>query len=130
MIDSVVGGGGQNVGSPASGTGTIMNDDFPSVSIAGTTDGSETGSSPATFTVTQNFASVSDTHVTFTLGGTATGGGVDYTTPTLSVTIPAGSTSVPITISGVVDDQLVEGPETLIATLTGADNGACGPSGL
>ena len=40
------------------------------------------------------------------------------------MTIPAGSTSVPITISGVVDDQLVEGPETLIATLTGADNGA------
>ena len=40
------------------------------------------------------------------------------------MTIPAGSTSVPITISGAVDDQLVEGPETLIATLTGADNGA------
>jgi gliding motility-associated-like protein/uncharacterized repeat protein (TIGR01451 family) len=54
--------------------------------------------------------------ITFTLSGTATGGG-DYEIPALQVTIPAGSGTVNIPIN-VIDDKLIEGAETVIITIT------------
>ena len=53
---------------------TITDNDSATVSVAGTLNGSETGPTSATFTVTQSATSSTDTVVAFTLGGTATEG--------------------------------------------------------
>ena len=91
------------------------------VSIAGTTQGAETGPVNATFTITQTAVSPTDTVVSFTLGGTATEGS-DYTAITHSVTIPAGSTTATITIP-VINDAVVEPTETVAVTLTAITSG-------
>ena len=93
----------------------ITDNDTATVSVAGTTDGSETGPVNATFTVTQSAVSSINTVVNFTLGGTAAEGS-DYTAIPHSVTIPAGSTTATITIP-VINDALVEPTETVTVTL-------------
>ena len=68
----------------------------------------------------------SDITVNYTLTGTATGSGTDYTDlGSGSVTIPAGqtTTSIPLTI---VDDNLDENNETIIATLSSVSSGLLG----
>jgi gliding motility-associated-like protein/uncharacterized repeat protein (TIGR01451 family) len=54
--------------------------------------------------------------ILYTLSGTATSG-VDYETPPAQVVIEAGKGSVDIPIN-VIDDQLIEGDETVILTVT------------
>src|SRR6185369_4031718 len=76
-----------------------------------TTHGDESGAVSVVFTVTQTAASSTDTVLTYTVGGTATAGS-DYTAPSGTVTIPAGSTSATITIP-VSDDALVEATESI-----------------
>ena len=93
----------------------ITDNDSATVSVAGTLNGSETGPTNATFTVTQTAISSTDTVVAFTLGGTASEGS-DYTAITHSVTIPAGSTTATITIP-VINDAVVEPTETVTVTL-------------
>jgi hypothetical protein len=59
-------------------------------------------------------------------GGTATGGGVDYTLPSGTLTFAPGETSKNISIT-IVDDNVSEANETIIVTLsnpTNADLGA------
>ncbi len=61
--------------------------------------------------------------VTYSVGGGATAG-ADYTALTGSVTIPAGSTGVSVTIdTNGYDDALREGDEYVIVTLVGNSNG-------
>src|SRR5436190_288418 len=93
----------------------IFDNDSATVSVTGTTNGDESGAVSVVFTVTQTAASSTDTVLTYSVGGTATAGS-DYTAPSGTVTIPAGSTSATITIS-VTDDALVEATETV--TITG-----------
>jgi len=76
------------------------------------TDGSFSISLPTGITVAE------DITVNYTVAGTATAG-TDYTALTGSVTIPAGQNSVNVPVL-VIDDQIIEGTETVIATLTGA----------
>jgi hypothetical protein len=107
------------IGSPSSATNTIADDDGATVSIANTADAAE----PATdgvMTLTLSATSASPTTVSFTVGGAATAGS-DYTAFGASAVIPANTLSTTITIP-VLDDLLVEGPETVIVTLTGTDN--------
>src|SRR5213078_3070687 len=54
------------------------------------------------------------------VSGTATAG-ADYASLPGSVTIPAGASSATITVA-VIDDFLVEPPETVIVTLTASVN--------
>src|SRR5258706_8855513 len=82
--------------------------------VEGTRDGVGSGPVSVVFTVTQTAASSTDTVLTYSVGGTATAGS-DYTAPSGTVTIPAGSTTATITIP-VTDDALVEATET--ATIT------------
>ncbi|NNF50385.1 MAG: DUF11 domain-containing protein, partial [Woeseiaceae bacterium] len=96
----------------------ILDGDAATVSIAGTTDGNEAGPVDGVFTVTQSTSSVSDTVITYTVGGTATEG-TDYAPLSGTVTIPAGSTTATIDIAGIIADSLVEGDETIEITLTG-----------
>ena len=83
------------------------------LSIAGTTDGDETGTD-GVFTVTQSAESVSDTVISLKYEGASTAtNGTDFPAPTLSVTIPAGETTATIPVA-VLDDTLVEGDETRV----------------
>ena len=64
--------------------------------------------------------------VSYSVGGTATDGGTDYTTLPVNVTIPANTTTATIDVTGINDDSLVEGTETVVVTLTGTDDALIG----
>ncbi|RWU06147.1 Calx-beta domain-containing protein [Pedobacter chitinilyticus] len=76
------------------------------------TDGRFSVSLPAGVTVSE------DITVNYTVAGTATAG-TDYTALSGTVTIPAGQNSVNI-LATIIDDQIIEGTETIVATLTNA----------
>ena len=103
-------------------TVNILDNDSATVSIAATTDANETSSVPGLFTLTQTTTSESATVVSYTVSGTATDGGTDYTTLSGTVTIPANTLTATIDVTGIIDDTIVEGTETVIVTLTGTDN--------
>ena len=94
---------------------TITDNDSATVSVAGTLNGSETGPTSTTFTVTQSADQFHRYGGGLHLGGTATEGS-DYTAIPHSVTIPANTTTATITIP-VINDALVEPTETVTVTL-------------
>ena len=116
---SNVTGGVVTIGT-ASATVSITDNDTSVASITAGVDGNENGPSSGTFKITLSNPSSTATQITFSLGGTATEGN-DYTAITKTVTIPAGQTTATITIP-VVTDNIVEGTETVVATLTGTNS--------
>ena len=104
-------------------TVTIVDNDLAIATITAGVSGSEAGPVAGTFTVTLNKASSTPSEITFTLGGTATEGADYGAITTKTVIIPAGELAQTITIP-VITDQLVEGTETVIATLTTTNNSA------
>lgn len=104
-----------------SATLNITDNDSAQVSIAATTGGNETGPAAGRFTVTQSAASSTNTVISFSLGGSATSGS-DYSNIPTSVTILAGNTTATVDVP-VIDDSLIEGTETVIATLTAITSG-------
>ncbi|MDE2445706.1 MAG: hypothetical protein KGO94_05980 [Alphaproteobacteria bacterium] len=116
---TINGGGYSNLALTPPSFTVIDNDAL--VTIANGVTGNEAGPTSATFTVTQSGVSTTATTVSYSVSGTATSG-LDFTAPSGSVTIPAGSTTATITIP-VIDDAVVEGNETLIVTLTGISSG-------
>src|SRR5690606_24162772 len=74
------------------------------------TNGSFTVSLPDDITVSE------DITVNYTVGGTASG--ADYTALSGTVVIRAGEPDVSIPVT-VIDDDIIEGDETVIVTLTG-----------
>ena len=124
------------VGSNASATGTVLDEDNgnpndgsttdgdkPVVSITGTEKLSETAANgtanTATYTISLSNPSALDTSVVVSIAaGSATGNGTDYIAPvTQVVTIPAGQTSVNITVP-LVDDTNFEGPENFNVSIS------------
>ena len=96
-------------------TGTIV-DPTPVVQIvASGASAAERGLETGTFTVSRMGGTGAAVEVFYSVSGSA-GNGVDYQQVPLSVTIPAGSTSVQITITPI-DDSLWEGDETVMLTL-------------
>lgn len=90
---------------------------LPTISIAATdADAAEEASAPGTFTITRTGDTTEALTVSYTLSGTASNG--DYS-PALtgSVIIAAGETSAVVTITPV-DDERVEGAETLTLNLS------------
>lgn len=73
------------------------------------------------FTISQGRVSSQDSVISYSLGGSSTGGD-DYTAPSGSVTIPAGATQATVEIT-VLEDALIEGSETLTLTLTAVTAG-------
>ena len=102
----------------ALGVGTILNDDFPTLSIADVVrNEGDTGTTAFQFTATLSFVSLQDITVAFTTApGTATAG-ADYTTTTSAMTILAGSPTGTITIP-VVGETLFERDETFFVNLS------------
>jgi gliding motility-associated-like protein len=102
-----------------SATVTIADDDSSEVSIAVTKQASEPSSDGLFMLTLSNPLSV-DTTVSYNVSGTATAG-IDYSSLSGSVLIPAGNTSVSISVD-VLDDTIVEsGGETVIVTLISTD---------
>ena len=101
---------------------TTINDSTTSLATITATDAvaSEAGSNPGEFTIdlgAQNQTG-GDITVTYSISGTAAIG-TDYTALTGTATVANGSQTVVIDVSGIIDDNSVEGNETVIATLTG-----------
>ncbi len=112
-----------------SATLLISDDDMATVSVEKVAGGAE-APTPANgrFRVVQTRASVADTVLSYTVSGTAMpGDGNDYTPLSGTVTIAAGSLAADIDVA-VLDDDLVEGTETVIVTLTGITSAAPGVS--
>jgi hypothetical protein len=107
----------------ATGTGTIGNDDpLPSISIADVTvvEGNS-GTQNAVFTLTLSAASGRPVTVAYaTANGTATAGS-DYTGTSGTATIPAGSTTVSVTVA-VTGELTIEGDETFVVNLSTPTN--------
>ncbi|BCL34293.1 choice-of-anchor I family protein [Nostoc sp. MS1] len=94
----------------------------PSVnlSVSGNT-GSEAGQTVITITVTASSAVVDDQTITLGVSGTGITAG-DYSLSNTIITIPNGQTSGAVTFT-VVDDALVEGPETALLTISNPSGG-------
>ena len=75
----------------------------------------EAGPNPGVFTVTRTGDTTNALTVNFTVGGTASAG-TDYNAIGTSVLIPAGASSVTITVTPIAD-ALIEGSETVNLTL-------------
>lgn len=106
-----------------SAVANIADDDNTSIAIISTTDGREPGGAGNNGSFRIGWtngvkAPVGGLIVNFGItGSTATkGAGNDYTMPT-STFIPSGSSYADVTVT-VLDDNLVEGPETVVMTLT------------
>lgn len=106
------------------GLGTIINDDAvtPTVNLAiAPTSGSEAAATTFTATVTASSAVSGNQTVSFALtGGTATN--ADFTAIPVSITILDGQTTGTATFS-VVNDAIVEGPETATLTISNPSSG-------
>ena len=117
----------QNLSGPAAlgntAVQTTILDNRPIVAtITAGNDGNENGLINGTFIVRLSKPSTNNTLINYTLSGTAKEG-EDYTVAVRTVTIPAGETTGVIQIP-VLGDRLIEGNETVIATLTTSNNPA------
>src|SRR6185295_15320087 len=81
---------------------------------------SEVGPDPGTFTITRTGDTTFALPVSVTRSGTAAAS-TDYSSFSLSLSIPAGQASTTITVSPI-NDGLVEGPETVILDLVDGVN--------
>jgi hypothetical protein len=117
VVLTLTGGAGYVVGSPASATVTIADNDRPAVTIRATDPtATEAGLTRGTFTVTRTGIATGALTVLYTVGGSASGGG-DHAALPGSVVIPVGAFTASITVTPV-DDALVEAAETVIVTLS------------
>ena len=103
---------------------TIIDDDSQTVNVTLSVSSSSIAEAAGASTVSAILSAVSDQAVTVVLaaGGTATGGGTDYTLSSSTITIPAGQTTGTTTVTAV-QDVLVEGNETVVLDITGVVNG-------
>ncbi len=117
--------GGYSVATPAAATGTIIDDDtLVSVTVAPTSV-AEDGATNLVYTFTRNGATTNPLTVNFSIGGTATVAGNDYSqsgattfgATTGTVIIPIGSASASVTLDPTADTT-VEADETATLTVT------------
>ncbi|WMN12616.1 Calx-beta domain-containing protein [Marivirga salinae] len=114
----------------AGNTGAATTDEVNKVTAAITFNA--TGSSGdesvanANIQVDLSILSAFDVTVDYSLSGTANGAGSDYTLANGTLTIASGNESGIIEITGIVDDEIVEGAETIILTLSNPTNASLG----
>jgi hypothetical protein len=108
--------GAYTVGSPSSASVTIADNDRPMVTIVATdVSASEAGPDTGTFTITRTGPTTASLRVTFTSTGSAQS--ADYVSLGTQVFIPAGSSSVTLTVTPIADG-LAEGNENVDVFLT------------
>jgi hypothetical protein len=99
-------------------TYTINDNDQPTVGFNSASGSALKSVASLAIPVTLSAVTNHDVTVSYTVTGTATGGGVDYTLPNGTITIPAGSTSANINLALV--NNTVAGPDkTVVITLSG-----------
>ncbi len=126
VIVTMGGPTGAQPGSTTVHTATITdNDTAPTVQWTSASGSTGEATSTATMTAQLSAASGFDTTVPFTLSGTATSGGTDYSVPSTSITISAGSTTGTVVMT-IVDDALDEANETAILTIGTPTNATVG----
>ncbi|HUW82219.1 MAG TPA: Calx-beta domain-containing protein [Phycisphaerae bacterium] len=115
------------IGSPSSDTVTIAdNDVLPTVAFDLVSSSGEESITPKTLAVSLSGPSSQTVTVDYAVtGGTATGGGVDYTLAAGTLTFDPNDVSETIDIA-VVDDGLVESDETVEVTLSNPSNATLG----
>src|SRR5207249_985876 len=98
----------------------------PSVSFASASSSGSEGTTSVSIPVNLLAGGSQTVTVNYAVtGGTATGGGVDYTLASGTLTFAPGQTTQNITIS-VVDDLLIESSETVVVTLSAPTNATLG----
>jgi hypothetical protein len=103
-------------------TGTIVNDDLPSLSINNVTVNETNGTSTtAQFTVTLSGASAQTVTVNFATAPNTAAAGVDYTSTSGSLSFSPGATTRTVSVT-VLGDTLDEDDETYFVNLSGATN--------
>jgi hypothetical protein len=96
---------------------TLLDDDAEStVDLSFSSDSLSESGGTAIITATLSTASSKIVTIPLTLTGTAAGNGTDYTITTTVITINPGDVTSSVTVTGV-DDALIEGSETITATL-------------
>jgi hypothetical protein len=106
----------------------ITDNDGATADLSVTQNGNEAGPTNIVFTVTLSTTNNTGSPITFTLtnsGGTATSAGGDFTAfgGAAAITVPNGATTGSLTVS-VLNDALLEGTETVEATLSAPSNAA------
>ena len=115
------------LGSDKVHTYTITDDDDqPAIEFDTTSSSGAESISSTDITVDLSAASSNNITVNYSVSGTASGSGTDYTLANGTLTINAGETSGTITIAGIIDDLLSEGNETVILTLSDPSNATLG----
>jgi hypothetical protein len=114
-------GSGYSIGTTAAVTGTITNDDFPSITLAVSPAAvTEDGTTNLVYTFTRTGATTTALAVNYTVGGTATLGpdytGIDATPATKTVTFLAGSVTATVTVDPTADSD-IEPDETVDLSL-------------
>jgi hypothetical protein len=112
-------GTGYTIGTPNAVTGTITNDDFPSITLAvSPASVTEDGTTNLIYTFTRSGLTTNPLTVNYTIGGTATLN-TDYTRTGTNntVTFAAGSSTATVTVDPTADTT-VESDETVALTLT------------
>ncbi|MDB9841369.1 autotransporter domain-containing protein [Gammaproteobacteria bacterium] len=112
-----------NLGTDIVHTYTINdNENAPTISFDITTSSNDESVSSQAIIVNLSTISSKDITVNYSVTGTATGSGKDFTLANESITIEAGETSGTITIADIVDDLLDEANETVVVTLSNPIN--------
>ena len=118
---------GATLGSEIVHTAIINDNDNPPTIDFNTTSSSGAESvSSAGLTVELSQVSSQNVTVDYSISGTATGSGEDYTLGAGKLTINAGETSGTITIASIIDDPFDEPDETVIITLSNPVNANLG----
>ena len=104
---------------PSGAQTTSVQFDYP-------TSSSQEGETTQQVGLRLSITSVTETVVNYSVTGTAQGGGVDHDLMSGSITMPAGSISAFIPITGIVDDGIVEDDETIIITIDTVSNAIIG----
>ena len=117
VVVALSSGANYNVGTPATATVTIADDEPTVFIVASDAAAAEIGNNLGEITLTRSGSTVSELTVNVSISGTATSG-ADYQPVATPVVIPAGSAAAVLSIIPI-DDTAPEGAETVTATVTG-----------
>ena len=130
-ILTITAGSGYTVGSGASATVNITDNDPPTITVVATDASAAetitgTPTNPGQFTLSRTGATTSALTVNLAMSGNATNGS-DYSTIGGTATFAAGSATALVNLN-VIDDTLAEGPETAILNLIAGEGYLLGSS--
>ncbi|MFT4924767.1 MAG: hypothetical protein ACI8WB_000851 [Phenylobacterium sp.] len=123
-----VSGGAASENGIQSQTINLADDETVNVSLSVSVAAVAEAAGTSTLTATLSKATFENVVVTLGYTGSAING-TDYATPATSLTIVAGQTSATTTLTAS-QDALVEGPQTIIAAITGVTGGAASENGV